>query len=78
MSRRALAFLVGVVAVIVLFAATELISLPYVVLYPGPALNTLGTSGGRPVIEVAGHQTYPSPGAWTWSRSTPTAGLAAI
>lgn len=62
MSRRALAFLVGVVVVAVLLAATELISLPYVVLYPGPVLNTLGTSGGAPVVEVEGRQTYPAAG----------------
>jgi PDZ domain-containing protein len=62
MSRRALAFLVGLVVLIGLFAATALVSLPYVVLYPGPTLNLLGTSGGRPVVEVGGHQTYPDAG----------------
>lgn len=62
MSRRALAFLIGLVALIGLFAATQLISLPYVVLYPGPTLNVLGTVGGQPVVEVNGHQTYPDAG----------------
>ncbi len=62
MSRRALAFLVGLVVVSALIAATELVSLPYVVLYPAPPVNSLGASGGQPVIQVTGRQTYPAGG----------------
>ena len=62
MSRRALAFLVGVIVVIVLATVTEVISLPYVVLYPSPALNTLGSSGGQPLVQVEGRRTYPAAG----------------
>ncbi len=61
MSRRALAFLVGVVVVSVLVAVTELISVPYVVLDRGPAV-TPGCDGGEPVVQVEGHQTYPTDG----------------
>ena len=62
MSRRAFAFLVGVVVISVLLTATEFISLPYVVLYAGPAVNTLGASGGQPIVKVEGRQTYPVTG----------------
>ena len=62
MSRRALAFLVGVVIVSVLIAVTEWISLPLVVLYPGSVVNTLGRSGGQPIVEVEGRRTFSAAG----------------
>ena len=37
-------------------------SVPYVALTPGPTLNTLGKSGGSPMIEISGHRTYPTSG----------------
>jgi PDZ domain-containing protein len=43
--------------------AASLIPVPYVILSPGPTLNTLGTrSGGRPLIEITGHHTYATTG----------------
>jgi PDZ domain-containing protein len=35
---------------------------PYVVESPGPTFNTLGLDGGKPVIHVTGHETYPAQG----------------
>src|SRR5262249_40304212 len=36
---------------------------PYVILSPGPTLNTLGTGpGGKPLIQIAGHKTYATAG----------------
>lgn len=35
---------------------------PYVVESPGPTFNTLGTENGKPVITVAGHETFPAKG----------------
>ena len=36
---------------------------PYVLLSPGPTLNTLGKGpGGRPLIQISGHRTYPTSG----------------
>lgn len=48
-----------VVAGLVVAAVT---SVPYVVLTPGPTLNTLGTSGGKPMIQISGRRTYPTTG----------------
>jgi PDZ domain-containing protein len=39
-----------------------LVPVPYVILTPGPTLNTLGSSSGRPLISITGHQTYPTTG----------------
>ena len=47
-----------------LAAVLALIPLPYAILRPGPAINTLGKdSGGTPLIEVTGAKTYPAAGA---------------
>lgn len=40
-----------------------LVPVPYVILSPGPTLNTLGTGpGGKPLLEVTGRHTYPVSG----------------
>jgi Lon-like protease len=46
------------VGVVVALVAASVISVPYVALTPGPTLNTLGKSGNRPLIEIAGHRIY--------------------
>ncbi len=42
------------------------VSVPYVILSPGPTLNTLGTlgtkPGSKPLIEISGHRTFPTKG----------------
>jgi PDZ domain-containing protein len=40
-------------------ALVSLIPVPYVVLTPGPVINTLGTVEGKKLITVSGHATYP-------------------
>jgi PDZ domain-containing protein len=51
---------VGVAACI---AAASFLSVPYVILSPGPTLNTLGSRpGGQPLIEISGPRTYPTSG----------------
>jgi Lon-like protease len=56
MPRRALTLLVAGVAVVVAALAAALLPVPYVVLSPGPTLNTLGNApGGQPLIEIKGH-----------------------
>ena len=48
---------------VMLSAVVAMIPLPYAVLRPGPATNTLGTgSDGKPLIEVEGAPTYPTTG----------------
>ncbi len=63
MSRRSLTLLIAAVGVAAALAVSVLIPVPYVILSPGPTLNTLGQdSSGRPLITIAGHQSYPTSG----------------
>jgi PDZ domain-containing protein len=56
MPRRALTLLVAGVTVIVAAVVAAVLPVPYVILSPGPTLNTLGsTSGGQPLIDIKGH-----------------------
>jgi PDZ domain-containing protein len=54
---------VGVAASLVV---ASFVSVPYVILSPGPTLNTLGAlstkPGSKPLIEISGHRTYPTKG----------------
>lgn len=47
---------------VLLSALMMLLPVPYVILKPGPVLNTLGQSNGKPLITVTGHPTYPAKG----------------
>ena len=63
MSRRSLTLLLAAVGVAVAIAISVLIPVPYVILGPGPTLNTLGKdSSGQPLITITGHPTYPTSG----------------
>jgi Lon-like protease len=60
MSRRSLTLLIAAVGTAVAIAVSVLVPVPYVILGPGPTLNTLGKdSSGRPLISVSGRTTYP-------------------
>src|SRR5579875_564947 len=63
MPRRSLTLFISGGAVIVALVAAMLLPVPYVILGPGPTLNTLGKdSGGKPLITISGHRVYPSSG----------------
>jgi Lon-like protease len=63
MSRRSLTLLIAAVGTAVAIAVSVLVPVPYVILGPGPTLNTLGKdSSGQPLITIAGHPTYPTNG----------------
>jgi Lon-like protease len=63
MSRRSLTLLIATVGVIAALAVAVLIPVPYVILGPGPTLNTLGKdSSGQQLITISGHPTYPTAG----------------
>ena len=63
-SRRTAGWLVGVFLVLLLGALASLVHLPYAILKPGPAFNTLGrATDGRDLISVKDHGTYPTDGA---------------
>jgi Lon-like protease len=61
-SRRFATLIVAAVGVVVALVIASVASVPYVALTPGPTLNTLGKSGGSPMIEIKGHRTYPVDG----------------
>jgi len=63
MPRRALILIVAGAAVVIAAVVAAVLPVPYVILSPGPTLNTLGTGpGGKPLIQIAGHRTYPTAG----------------
>jgi PDZ domain-containing protein len=63
MSRRALTLYLAGAAVIVALVAAVLLPVPYVILGPGPTLNTLGRdANGKPLITISGHRVYPASG----------------
>ncbi len=71
-------FLIAIVVAFILFAVV--VPLPYVVLSPGPATDTLGSVKGVPLISISGHATYPTDGELdltTVSVSNPDARLTA-
>jgi len=62
MSRRSLTLLIASVGTAAAIAVSVLVQVPYVILGPGPTLNTLGSSSGKPLITISGHPTYPTSG----------------
>ncbi len=62
MSRRSLTLLLAAAGTIAALAVGVFVPVPYVILGPGPTLNTLGETGGKPLITISGHTTYPTSG----------------
>ncbi len=62
MSRRTVTLAVAGIGVVVAALIAALVPVPYVILSPGPTLNTLGKTSGGPLISIAGHRTYPTNG----------------
>jgi Lon-like protease len=60
---RAAMIVVSAFLAVLLGAVIALLPAPYVIYSPGPATNVLGSVGGRQLISVTGHQTYPTKGA---------------
>ena len=62
-TRRQLTLLIAVAGIAAAVLAAALIPVPYVILSPGPTLNTLGAQpGGKYLIQISGHHTYPTKG----------------
>jgi Lon-like protease len=62
-SRRQLTLFVAACGVLVAAVAAVILPVPYVILSPGPTLNTLGKGpGGRSLIQITGHPTFPTAG----------------
>jgi Lon-like protease len=62
MSRRSLTLAIAGLATVVAIVVAVLLPVPYVILGPGPTLNTLGKSSGKPLITISGHPTYKTTG----------------
>ncbi|MEU7565702.1 PDZ domain-containing protein [Streptomyces fradiae] len=62
MPRRTATLLAATLSLIALLCAGVLIPVPYSEMSPGPTVNTLGDSGGEPVLSISGHETYPTSG----------------
>ena len=62
MSRRSLTLAIAGLATVVAIVVAVLLPVPYVILGPGPTLNTLGESSGQPLITISGHPTYTTTG----------------
>ncbi len=62
MSPRATVTAVAGFLVVLLSAFAALLPVPYVRMAPGRTQDTLGTAGGRPLIEIDGRRTYATSG----------------
>ncbi|RKN39914.1 PDZ domain-containing protein [Micromonospora endolithica] len=62
MRRRGLTVLLGALLTALLSIGVLAAPIPYVVLGPGPTVNTLGTDAGKEVIQVSGRETSTSAG----------------
>jgi PDZ domain-containing protein len=62
MNRRSLASIVVFSLLVLLLATAVFLPVPYVTESPGPTVNVLGSSGGKPIITVRGHKTYKTGG----------------
>jgi len=63
MSRRSLTLAIAGLATVIAIAAAVLIPVPYVILGPGPTLNTLGKdTSGQTLITISGHKSYATAG----------------
>lgn len=59
---RTVVLLLSLFVSILLVAVVAVLPVPYVVLSQGPALNTLSSENGVPLIQITGRPTYPTTG----------------
>lgn len=62
MNRRSLASILVFSLLVLLLATAVFLPVPYVTESPGPTVNVLGSSGGKPIITVRGHETFKTEG----------------
>jgi Lon-like protease len=62
MSHRLVTLIIAGVCLLAGLVLAAVTSVPYVALTPGPTLNTLGNTGGQPLIQIGGRHTYPTSG----------------
>ncbi len=62
MSRRTLATSVVFALLVATVSLAMLLPVPYVTMSPGPTVNVLAETKGKPIIEIEGKRTYPTEG----------------
>jgi PDZ domain-containing protein len=60
--RQRLTLIIAAAGVVAAFAVAAWVPVPYVILSPGPTLNTLGTVDGHPLIQISGRPVYRATG----------------
>ena len=62
MRSRTATLVTAIVALVAALGLITLIPVPFVSFSPGPIEDTLGVAKNKPVIEIAGHETFPTTG----------------
>ncbi|HEY3002909.1 MAG TPA: PDZ domain-containing protein [Kribbellaceae bacterium] len=62
MTRRTSTLVASIVALVAALSMVTLIPVPFVSFSPGPTEDTLGRADNKPVIEVTGHEVFPTDG----------------
>lgn len=62
MTRRTATLVTSIVVLVLTLGLVTVFPVPFVSFSPGPVKNTLGESKGKAVIEVTGHETFPTTG----------------
>jgi PDZ domain-containing protein len=61
-TRRTATLVTSIVVLIITLGLVTVFPVPFVSFSPGPVKNTLGESKGKPVIQISGHETFPTTG----------------
>jgi PDZ domain-containing protein len=61
-TRRTATLVASIVVLVISLGLLTAFPVPFVSFSPGPVKNTLGESKGKPVIEITGHETFPTSG----------------
>ena len=62
MTRRTATLVTSIVVLVLSLGLFTVFPVPFVSFSPGPVKNTLGESKSKPVIEISGHETFPTTG----------------
>lgn len=62
MTRRTATLVTSIVVLVITLGLVTAFPVPFVTFSPGPVKNTLGETKSKPVIEISGHETFPTSG----------------
>ncbi|HEU4947129.1 MAG TPA: PDZ domain-containing protein [Kribbella sp.] len=62
MTRRTATLVTSIIVLVAALGLVTVFPVPFVSFSPGPVRDTLGASKNKPVIEITGHETYPTDG----------------